>query len=317
MWEEAYYSNKSNLKKTEYHTNSDIINNIDKILNNIKERTPVRLRDYTPDILVQNGVKNLPMYENPSHIRKNILTEQEAIKLGLSVGENDHYHGLGKDLYIKAIDSLDNPRVIFKNKNNKDYLILTLIKDNSNNNIVVPIEIETTTNINRVKIDINRIKSVYGYKTINNINLNDYIKYNIKNNNFTKIYEQKKERGTGFSTAAGSFLEKNIPQSDNNVNSNTSSTTKYSIPTNKNNARELNNSSFSLEQRVSGDKLLDTQDLIEEIKTVGAKVDKNGYITLYHQTTNENADKIRQTGKMFAKEPYVYFSTSENASQSF
>lgn len=51
------------------------------------------------------------------------------------------------------------------------------------------------------QIDINRIKSVYGYKTINNINLNDYIKYNIKNNNFTKIYEQKKERGTGFSTA--------------------------------------------------------------------------------------------------------------------
>ena len=72
-----------------------------------------------------------------------------------------------------------------------------------------------------------------------------------------------------------------------------------------------------MEQRISGDELLDAQDLIEEIKSVGAKVDKNGYITLYHQTTNENADKIRQTGKMFAKEPYVYFSTSENASQSF
>ena len=297
MWEEAYYSNKSNLKKTEYHTNSDIINNIDKILNNIKERTPVRLRDYTPDILVQNGVKNLPMYENPSHIRKNILTEQEAIKLGLSVGENDHYHGLGKDLYIKAIDSLDNPRVIFKNKNNKDYLILTLIKDNSNNNIVVPIEIETTTNINRVKIDINRIKSVYGYKTINNINLNDYIKYNIKNNNFTKIYEQKKERGTGFSTAAGSFLEKNIPQSDNNVNSNTSST-KYSIPINKNNARELNNSSFSLEQRVSGDKLLDTQDLDVSNYIVNKNNDLNKYIfdnAFYDQFKYEDKTKITKT----------------------
>ena len=80
---------------------------------------------------------------------------------------------------------------------------------------------------------------------------------------------------------------------------------------------ELDDSSFSLEQRISGDELLDAQDLIEEIKSVGAKVDKNGYVTLYHQTTNENADKIRQTGKMFAKEPYVYFSTSENASQSF
>lgn len=78
---------------------------------------------------------------------------------------------------------------------------------------------------------------------------------------------------------------------------------------------ELDNSSFSLEQRISGDELLDAQDLIEEIKSVGAKVDKNGYVTLYHQTTAENADKIKQSGKMFAKEPYVYFSTSENASQ--
>ena len=78
---------------------------------------------------------------------------------------------------------------------------------------------------------------------------------------------------------------------------------------------ELDDSSFSLEQRISGDELLDAQDLIEEIKSVGAKVDKNGYVTLYHQTTNENADKIKQSGKMFAKEPYVYFSTSENASQ--
>lgn len=305
MWEEAYYSNKSNLKKTEYHTNSDIINNIDKVLNNIKERTPVRLRDYTPDILVQNGVKNLPMYENPSHIRKNILTEQEAIKLGLSVGENDHYHGLGKDLYIKAIDSLDNPRVIFKNKNNKGYLILTLIKDNSNNNIVVPIEIETTTNINRVKIDINRIKSVYGYKTINNINLNDYIKYNIKNNNFTKIYEQKKERGTGFSTAAGSFLEKNIPQSDNNVNSNTSSTTKYSIPTNKNNTQKLDNSSFSFDDK--GRKLAKSQQ--EYFKDSKAR-DENGNLkVLYHGTPNDftkfSYDKLGTNGTLLGKGFYL------------
>lgn len=80
--------------------------------------------------------------------------------------------------------------------------------------------------------------------------------------------------------------------------------------------KELDNSSFSLEQRVSGDELLDAQDLIEEIKSVGANVDKNGYVTLYHQTTNENADKIKQSGKMIAKEPYVYFSTSKGASQS-
>lgn len=87
---------------------------------------------------------------------------------------------------------------------------------------------------------------------------------------------------------------------------------KYSL----NSKEEPESGSFSLEQRVSGDELLDAQDLIEEIKAVGANVDKNGYVTLYHQTTNENADKIKQTGKMIAKEPYVYFSTSKDASQS-
>lgn len=71
-----------------------------------------------------------------------------------------------------------------------------------------------------------------------------------------------------------------------------------------------------MEQRVSGDVLLDAQDLIEEIKNIDAEVDKNGYVKVYHQTTNENADQIRQSGKMIAKEPYVYFSISTNASQS-
>ena len=115
-------------------------------------------------------------------------------------------------------------------------------------------------------------------------------------------------------SAHGSFNDTNIPQSNDKVNRDTS--TKYSMQLNENNTQELDNSSFSLEQRVSGNELLDAQDLIEEIKSVGAIVDKNGYVTLYHQTTSENAEKIKQSGKMFAKEPYVYFSTSENASQS-
>ena len=151
----------------------------------------------------------------------------------LSVMPNDNYHGLGKDLYIKAIDSLDNPRVIFKNKNNKDYLILTTLKDNSNNNIVVPIEIETNTYANRVKIDTNRIKSVYGRK-----NLNTYIKNNINQKELIKIYEQKKEQGTGTIPAASSFSANNIPQSNLNVKSYTS--TRYSMQESQNNTQNTN-----------------------------------------------------------------------------
>ena len=70
-----------------------------------------------------------------------------------------------------------------------------------------------------------------------------------------------------------------------------------------------------LENRVSGDDLLDAQDFISEIKEVGAKVDDNGYVTVYHQTTPENAQKIIDSGKMTSNEQAVFFSTSENASQ--
>ena len=90
---------------------------IDNVLNNIKERNPVKLMKHTPYKLVKLGIKDLPIYENPSHIRKNILTDLEAKKLGLAVNKRDHFHGLGKKTYVKAIESLDNPRVIFKNMN--------------------------------------------------------------------------------------------------------------------------------------------------------------------------------------------------------
>ena len=177
--------------KKENRKNLNLSKKIDNVLKNINERNPVRLRDYTPQVLVENGVKDLPMYENPSHIRKNILTKEEAQKLGLATSIRNHYHGLGKELYIKIINSLDSPRVIFKNKNNKDYLILTTVKDNNNSNIIVSIEIETITKINIFNIDINRIKTVYGYDR-KDPNLNKYIKNNIKLGRLTKIYEQKR-----------------------------------------------------------------------------------------------------------------------------
>lgn len=248
-FEKVYQNNQAHVStETEYHVSKNISDDIDKVLNDINERTPVKLRDFTPQVLVQNGIKDLPMYENPSHIRKNILTEAEAKKLGLKINPRDNYHGLGKELYIKAIDSLDNPRVILKNNNNNNYLVVTVIKDKNGNSIVTPIEIETQTSVNKVMIDINRIKSVYGYERKNNIDLNDYIKYNLKNKNFTKIYEQKKERGTGFSTVASSSAN-NVSQSNNNVKSNTS--TKYSISKAQNNTENSNTSSFSVEQDLS------------------------------------------------------------------
>lgn len=229
-WTQAYNSNNKLNNTENYHVSENLSANIDNILNNIQERNPVKLRDYTPSTLVKNGVKDLPMYENPAHIRKNILTNVEAQQLGLTINSKDHYHGLGKETFIKAIDSLDDPRVIFKNKTNpNEYLILTIVKDNNNNNIVVPIEVETTTYVNNIKIDINRAKTVFGYDRVTP-NLNEYIKYNIKNNKLEKIYEKKKPSANITSQSAS--IDSITPQ-----NENVNTTTKYSMQGSENNSQ--------------------------------------------------------------------------------
>ena len=104
-----------------------------------------------------------------------------------------------------------------------------------------------------------------------------------------------------------------IPKSNKNVKSDNMST-KYSMQENQNNT--LQSQKVSLKQRVSENKLLDTLDFIDEIKSVGAEVDDNSYVTVYHQTTDENAQKIVQTGEMISKESDIFFSTSSNAQQS-
>ena len=86
---------------------------------------------------------------------------------------------------------------------------------------------------------------------------------------------------------------------------------KDSIPANGKNVNKNTSFSAPLEARVSGDALLDAQDTIDLVKDIGGKVDENGYVTLYHRTSKENAEKIRSTGKMSAKEDGVFFSTSK------
>ena len=73
------------------------------------------------------------------HIKSTIYTLQETEKLGLST-KNVKYHGLGKELLVKAIDNLDNPQAIYKTSEN-NYLVVTEFKDNNGKEIVVPIQI--------------------------------------------------------------------------------------------------------------------------------------------------------------------------------
>lgn len=289
MWEDAYYSNRSNIKDKMFSIQQD--SNGNKFVNVDTDQ------DIFDGVDEKDYNKIAKMYITDYLIGNTRLGNNDSVEINKKTSKKYTNPGKKQENFVEKMKL--TPEL-------KNVLGIATLRENS---------IAKKINSKFANWEYYDFEFKLDGKTFKgniNVGITDKGKYLYEINNVKKtsgITGTSLHRPTGFSA-------NNISQLDNNVNSDKSSTTKYSIPINKNNAQELNNSSFSLEQRVSGDKLLDTQDLIEEIKTVGAKVDKNGYVTLYHQTTNENADKIRQTGKMFAKEPYVYFSTSENASQS-
>lgn len=72
-----------------------------------------------------------------------------------------------------------------------------------------------------------------------------------------------------------------------------------------------NTRTVPLEERLSGDALLDAQDLIADIEDV-ADISPEGYVTVYHRTSESNAKRITESGKMIAKEDGIFFSTQKN-----
>ena len=172
--------------KEKYHLSINALNDINKLLKGDYDTSQdIKLRDNTFKILVNNGVKDLPMLMNSSHILENILTKNEAIKLKI-FKKKTNYHGLGVKKFLEVIYSLDAPELILKNKKCKDYIIVTKLYNNNFEQIIVPIYIETRGNYNNMEIDTNKIKTVYGKRNINN-----YINQNIKIGKFIIVYNKK------------------------------------------------------------------------------------------------------------------------------
>lgn len=163
-----------------YNASSNFSYEIDCVLNGkYNSNNQVKARDYTPKILVDNGVKDLPMLMTAKHIKSTILTEEEA-KSKKNFIKNVNYYGLGKELLIEAINSMDWPLEIYK-KSSNNYIIITEIKNKRGDNIIIPIKVNGKGIYNDVYIEENQITSVYGKR-----NLDNYI----KNNKFKLIYKK-------------------------------------------------------------------------------------------------------------------------------
>lgn len=152
---------------------------IDRVLEGENIRHDIQLTDDSPAIITeQKGTKNLPLVMKASHIRENILTVEEARQMGLKTGENIHYHGLGKDLFLKVIDGLNDITVAYRGTKNADmpnrrenyFLLVSKITDDKGAVINVPVYINQVGQYNNVVMGANRIATVYGneefYKSV-------------------------------------------------------------------------------------------------------------------------------------------------------
>lgn len=126
------------------------------------------------------------------------------------------------------------------------------------------------------------------------------------------MYVGKKNRS--LATAIDELAPINTPETTRSTASNASilQNKENATGNSKNNGSTYSLSEIPLNERVTGDALLDAEDLISEIEDV-AEVSPNGYVALYHRTTKENAKKIMDTGKMSAKEDGIFFSTKKNS----
>lgn len=174
-----------------YNISSNALKDITKLLNGKYDTSQdIKLRDFTPKILVNYGIKDLPMLMNSTHILANILTKEEAKELN-NYNKDVNYHGLGVKQFLNTINLIDNPIAIYENKNCKDYIILTNQTNDYKEKIIVAIYIETKGNYNNIRTDTNKIKSLYGKNKFN-----EYIQRKIKMGDFIKIYNIKKQVNT-------------------------------------------------------------------------------------------------------------------------
>lgn len=298
-WTQAYNSNNKLNDTEKYHISESFRNEIDKSLRGeISSNNQVKARDYTPKILVDNGVKDLPMLLTQRHLRQIIYTQQEAINLGYKISDKDHYHGLGKETLIKAIDGLDKPKEIYKQSKN-NYLIITELTDKNNNKIIVPIQIDGKGTYNNMIIDENQISSVYNHK-----NLEDYL----NRNNFEKIYEKNR------ATLNEGVISHDISNSTNSIapqNEDVNTTTKYSIQESENNS-----GSFSVQDN-KGRKLSEKQ--YEYFKNSKVRDDSGNLKEVYHGSNTDgitifDLDKTSEDN-VFGKG--FYFTDNELMAESY
>ena len=296
MWEDAYYSNKSNLKQTKYAQRN--------------------LKDGTTYIETEKNLftneDGTPMSQR--EIYNSLIGKQITFNDGITATIKQWLPN-NKNMYnelFKRYPNYKNVKDIKSVNNNINENIVELLENSNNISSNEPDYMERHRDNKIDSFDTRRV-SFYDGKNAYDLDFSiakmqdgNYVAYAKRNLFLNNILSNKIKKEAPTSKSRGVLpYANNIPQSNSNVNSDTSSTTKYSIPINKNNTQEINNSSFSFDDK--GRKLAKSQQ--EYFKDSKAR-DENGNLkVLYHGTPNDftkfSYDKLGTNGTLLGKGFYL------------
>lgn len=217
MWEDAYYSNRSNIKDKMFSIQQD--SNGNKFVNVDTDQ------DIFDGVDEKDYNKIAKMYITDYLIGNTRLGNNDSVEINKKTSKKYTNPGKKQENFVEKMKL--TPEL-------KNVLGIATLRENS---------IAKKTNSKFANWEYYDFEFKLDGKTFKgniNVGITDKGKYLYEINNVKKtsgITGTSLHRPTGFSA-------NNIPQSSNNVNSNTSSANKYSIPINKNNTQELENSSF-------------------------------------------------------------------------
>lgn len=159
------------VEKTIYKNRVRLEKEVDAVLNGTYKDSHVTILEETPKVLQNIGVPNKPILMTSKHAYLAINKE------GKYTGDNDHYHDLGKDVFMLLPGLLQSPVMLLQSSKDKDELVAVLNWfDKNKNTLIVPLKLNGKGNKNFIRIEANIAKSVYGR--------NNFVNY--INNNFSQ-----------------------------------------------------------------------------------------------------------------------------------
>lgn len=170
-------------KKTMKNKKQTLEEQVNAVLDGTYKGRHITICEETPKIFQEVGVPNLPFLMTSKHAYLAINKD------GKYKGENDHYHDLGRELFVLIPKLLQSPTLLLQSPKDKNELLAILSwYDKDKNILICPIKLNGKGYQNYIEIDANITKSVYGRP-----NLQNYINKNFTQNDIL-AFDNKKIR---------------------------------------------------------------------------------------------------------------------------